>query len=76
MIFPSVIAGVGGDDFTDLATLESQIQTAKAELLNRLAGGANAVYDVLSQTKCETNNVASQDFLQVYFAIMFEAFVP
>jgi len=74
-IFPSVVAGVSGTNFDAIKALESVINTAKALAEVATPGTDARVSTSLSQTKCESDNAASDVYLQTYFAFIMETLV-
>ncbi|MEK6623884.1 MAG: hypothetical protein AABY86_02885, partial [Bdellovibrionota bacterium] len=74
-IFPSVIAGVAGDDFDELAVLETALNAGKVLVEANTSGSEAKVNTVLSQSRCESLNATSDDYIQTYFAFMMETLV-
>ncbi|HAZ11836.1 MAG: hypothetical protein A2X86_07710 [Bdellovibrionales bacterium GWA2_49_15] len=74
-IFPGVIAGMAGDDFDDLETLETAMNAGKVLAEANTPGSDTKVNNVLSQERCESLNDTSDDYIQTYFAFMMETLV-
>jgi hypothetical protein len=71
-ILPEVINSASGvDDLSVLSTITAPIDLAKAAILVAKTSTRN-VLNVLSQSRCETENATSTDDLEVYFAFLFE----
>lgn len=72
-IFPSLIANVAGDDFDELEEIEEPINLARqAVLLVKSDAAMSDLLNTISQTNCESDHEADTQYLQVYFAFMFE----
>lgn len=73
----TVVSDIGGDDFNGLGSLDDDLTAAKATIL-ALEPNVGDVLDVLSQSKCETDNANSttdatqNDYIQLYFMFLFE----
>jgi len=73
-VLPAVLDSYSGGELSELDDIRTSIidDTLKAALLAAL--GANPeVSSVTSQTLCESQNTTTQDYLEIYFAIMFES---
>ncbi len=74
-IFPGVVSQMSGTDFADLAALETILGAGKVLAEAHTPGSDAKVNNVLSQTKCEASNAATDVYLQTYFAFMMETLV-
>ena len=70
-VLPAVLDSYTGNELDEIEAIITTLQGFDVALLSAL--GANPeVASVRSQDLCESQNAASQDFLEIYYAIRFE----
>lgn len=72
-IFPSILSSVTGDDLNTVSGITSAITLAKTAVTTAKTDPQMAtLLATLSQEKCEADNASDTQYLQVYFALMYE----
>ena len=70
-VIPEVLSGFAGDDLTAISSFSTLLTTLKSVMVTYRAS-TSTVNGVLSQSLCESQNSASQDDIQFYFASLIE----
>lgn len=70
-ILPKVLGSSTSTDFTVISTLQTTITTLKTALATASTGSGN-ISSVTSQFVCEAQNALNDDYIQIYYALIFE----
>lgn len=72
-IFPSILASVTSNDLNTVSGITAAITLAKTAVTTaKTAPQMATLLSTLSQEKCEADNASDTQYLQVYFALMYE----
>ena len=73
-VLPSILVSAGGGDLDDIASVTTDIDTAK-DALETAYPAIGPVLTVLSQSNCETDAAITTQTLESYYATIFEALI-
>lgn len=73
-LLPSILVSAGGGDLNDIATVTSDIDTAK-DALETAYPAIGPVLTVLSQANCEASATITTQTIESYYATIFEAMI-
>lgn len=73
-VFPAVLASITTDDLDTVNGITTAVNLAKTAVTTAKTGASMAtLMNTLNQANCVANNTANTEYLQVYFAFMYEA---
>ncbi len=73
-VFPAVLTSIITDDLDTVNGITTAVKLAKMAVSTAKTGaGMSTLMNTLNQTNCVANNTANTEYLQVYFAFMYEA---
>jgi len=72
-VFPSVLGSITGNDLSAVSAITAVITAAKLAVTTAKTGAQmTTLLNTLNQANCEADNASDTQYLQVYFALMYE----